>query len=294
MKIVVIGKNSQIGKQLSVLLKKNKHNLFFFDSSTLNLLNLDNIKNILYEIKPKLVINLAAYTDVDNAEDNHELVYNINALGPENLAEVSNKINAFLIHISTDYVFGENGIGPFSFDAKTGPLNFYGKSKLDGEDNVLNNNDNSLIIRTSGIFSIYNKNFVKTVTNKLLNNENIDVISDQKISITYAGDLAEFINKVSSIDVLTKLILNSSKRIIHFSNIGHTSWYEVAKFIELNLKNKMNLVGTVSAVTSEDWSSKAKRPSDSRLDIDYSLFDSLDIKLIKWQDRVRKVIETYF
>lgn len=294
MKIVVIGKNSQIGKQLSVLLKKNKHNLFFFDSSTLNLLNLDNIKNILYEIQPKLVINLAAYTDVDNAEDNHELVYNINALGPETLAELSNKINAFLIHISTDYVFGENGIGPFSYDAKTGPLNFYGKSKLDGEDNVLNNNDNSLIIRTSGIFSIYNKNFVKTVTNKLLNHENIDVISDQKISITYAGDLAEFINKVSSIDVLTKLTLNSSKRIIHFSNIGHTSWYEVAKFIELNLKNKMNLVGTVSSVTSDDWSSKAKRPSDSRLDIDYSLFDSLDIKLIKWQDRVRKVIETYF
>jgi dTDP-4-dehydrorhamnose reductase len=293
MKIVVIGKNSQIGKQLSVLLKKNKHNLFFFDSSTLNLLNLDNIKNILYEIQPKLVVNLAAYTDVDNAEDNHELVYNINALGPETLAEVSNKINAFLIHISTDYVFGENGIGPFSYDAKTGPLNFYGKSKLDGEDNVLSNNDNSLIIRTSGIFSIYNKNFVKTVTNKLLKHENIDVISDQKISITYAGDLAEFINKVSSIDVLTKLILNSSKRIIHFSNIGHTSWYEVAKFIEISLKDRVNFTGKVSAVTSENWSSKAKRPSDSRLDIDYSLFDSLDIKLIKWQDRVRKVIETY-
>jgi dTDP-4-dehydrorhamnose reductase len=293
MKIVVIGKNSQIGKQLSVLLKKNKHNLFFFDSSTLNLLNLDNIKNILYEIQPKLVVNLAAYTDVDNAEDNHELVYNINALGPETLAEVSNKINAFLIHISTDYVFGENGIGPFSYDAKTGPLNFYGKSRLDGEDNVLSNNDNSLIIRTSGIFSIYNKNFVKTVTNKLLKHENIDVISDQKISITYAGDLAEFINKVSSIDVLTKLILNSSKRIIHFSNIGHTSWYEVAKFIEISLKDRVNFTGKVSAVTSENWSSKAKRPSDSRLDIDYSLFDSLDIKLIKWQDRVRKVIETY-
>jgi dTDP-4-dehydrorhamnose reductase len=293
MKIVVIGKNSQIGKQLSVLLKKNKHNLFFFDSSTLNLLNLDNIKNILYEIQPKLVVNLAAYTDVDNAEDNHELVYNINALGPETLAEVSNKINAFLIHISTDYVFGENGIGPFSYDAKTGPLNFYGKSKLDGEDNVLSNNDNSLIIRTSGIFSIYNKNFVKTVTNKLLKHENIDVISDQKISITYAGDLAEFINKVSSIDVLTKLILNSSKRIIHFSNIGHTSWYEVAKFIEISLKDRVNFTGKVSAVTSENWSSKAKRPSDSRLDIDYSLFDSLDLKLIKWQDRVRKVIETY-
>jgi dTDP-4-dehydrorhamnose reductase len=293
MKIVVIGKNRQIPKQLSVLLKKNKHNLFFFDSSTLNLLNLDNIKNILYEIQPKLVVNLAAYTDVDNAEDNHELVYNINALGPETLAEVSNKINAFLIHISTDYVFGENGIGPFSYDAKTGPLNFYGKSKLDGEDNVLSNNDNSLIIRTSGIFSIYNKNFVKTVTNKLLKHENIDVISDQKISITYAGDLAEFINKVSSIDVLTKLILNSSKRIIHFSNIGHTSWYEVAKFIEISLKDRVNFTGKVSAVTSENWSSKAKRPSDSRLDIDYSLFDSLDIKLIKWQDRVRKVIETY-
>ena len=291
MKIVVVGKNSQIGKHLSLLSKKNSNDMFFFDSNSLNLLNFENIKNILYEIQPSLVINFAAFTDVDSAEDNQDLVYKVNALGPKNLAQISSEINAFLIHISTDYVFGENSEGPFSSNAKTGPVNFYGMSKLDGEDGVLNNNKRSLVIRTSGIFSSYNKNFVKTVINKLHNNENLNVISDQKISITYAGDIAEFIDKISSANILSKLITEPSKRIIHFTNIGYTNWYEVAEFIEISLREKINFLGSVSSIKSEKWSAKAQRGSDTRLNIDYSLFDSLDIKLINWQDRVKKVIE---
>lgn len=290
MRILVSGKNSQIGRKLFFYTKDSPHNFYFLDSNDMDLTDPEKIKIVISDYKPNIVINLSAYTDVDGAEKNIDKVEIINSLGPKYIAQASNSVDAYFIQISTDYVFGKNSFGPYSPYSNTGPLNAYGLSKLKGEENALYNNKKSLIIRTSSLFSEYGNNFVKLVAKKLIQNEHLKVISDQTISMTYVDDFVEALLVLLDKKILDSLVLKETSSIIHYTNDEYTTWFDVANEILKNLNNTYKSLGTITPIPYSEWSSEAIRPKDSRLLIDYSLLSSLNIKLKPWKPQIKKVL----
>ena len=288
MTILVIGKNSQLGKEFIEVTRNNVQKFLFADSTDLNLLNRKEISKFINLHKPNIVINFAAYTNVEGAEKETDLCLKMNAEAPLYLSEVTNEISSYLIHISTDYVFGNKGKAPFSPGDQTDPLNFYGKSKLIGENNILSNNPKSLIIRTSSLFSFYNNNFVKNMIMKLLKGDDLNVISDQKISLTSAKDLAKFIFKICESELINLII--KKNRIINYTNTGFTNWYEVTTYIKECLNEKALTSSQINPILAKDWKSVAKRPQDSRLNIDYNFFNSINIGLSDWKEQVSAIV----
>ena len=290
MTTLIFGKNSQVGKELLNFTVNSEIDCTFYNSKDLNFNNNDQIQYVLNKIKPDIIVNLAAFTDVDASEENYGDALIINAQAPGLIASISKDINASFINISTDYVFGKVKNGPFSSSSETGPINSYGKSKLKGEILTLQNNNKSLIIRTASVFSVNKSNFVKSIAEKLINNESLEVIENQLISMTYAKDLANLIYILLDKNKLENVINKSSNNIIHFTNEGFTNWYEVASFIKSELDRFHSKLGMLKSISAEKWKSKAKRPYDSRLSIDYGVLSSLDIGSHKWQDRVKEVL----
>ncbi len=290
MTTLIFGKNSQVGKELLNFTVNLKTDCIFYDSKDLNFNNSDQIQYVLNKIKPDIIVNLAAYTDVDASEENYEEALIINAQAPGFIASIAKDINAYFINISTDYVFGKVKYGPFSSASETGSINSYGKSKLKGEILVLENNNKSLIIRTASVFSAHKSNFVKNIAEKLMNNESLQVIENQLISMTYAKDLAHLIYILLDKNELENVINKSHNNIIHFTNEGFTNWFEVASYIKSKLARVNSKLGTLKSISADKWKSKAIRPYDSRLSIDYGVLSSLDIESHRWQDRVKEVL----
>ncbi len=285
MNVLVLGKNSQIGKELLAIKKPLNLKFFYTSSEDLNIINQNHIKNYIDKVKPSVIINFAAYTDVDGAESDEENAFLINSLAPEFISSIASEKNIYFINISTDYVFDGEISRPYDISDLTSPVNIYGKSKLDGELRILKNNKKSIIIRTSSIFSVHNKNFVKTIFNKLISGENLNVVDDQKISMTFAGDLAQMILSLLNFKILEKFLNEEETRIIHYSNVGYTSWYEVALLIKENISSGVK----INPVSSISRHSRALRPKDSRLKLNSGLLRLLSIKSYDWKDRVIKV-----
>ena len=285
MNVLVLGKNSQIGKELLAIKKPLNLKFFYTSSEDLNIINQNHIKNYIDKVKPSVIINFAAYTDVDGAESDEENAFLINSLAPGFISSIASEKNIYFINISTDYVFDGEISRPYDISDLTSPVNIYGKSKLDGELRILKNNKKSIIIRTSSIFSVHNKNFVKTIFNKLISGENLNVVDDQKISMTFAGDLAQMILSLLNFKILEKFLNEEETRIIHYSNVGYTSWYEVALLIKENISSGVK----INPVSSISRHSRALRPKDSRLKLNSSLLRLLSIKSYDWKDRVIKV-----
>lgn len=294
MKILISGKNSQIGHEFFELTKNSENNYIFKDSRSMNLLDNNAIRKSILEVKPDIIVNFSAFTEVDNCETEKSNAYKINAIAPGIMASVASEIDATLIHISTDYIFGKDSSGPFSYNSNGNPVNYYGLSKLDGEKAILELNSKSIIIRTASVFSVHGNNFVKTISKKMLGGSDVDVISDQMMSVTYARDIANAIK-----DLLEKnnTLFDSKKNtplVFHYTNNGYTSWYDLAVFISKELKGKGNKIGIVNPINSSEWLSKAIRPADSRLSLDYHVLDSLNIKVYDWQERVSHVLNELY
>mgnify|MGYP001187060935 CR=1 FL=1 len=291
MKIIVSGKNSQIGKELSNIICKSKDDFIFTDSSSLNYNKLNEISTLIEKTKPNFFINLAAYTDVELAEINKDEAFQINANALSVISKACENINTYLIHISTDYVFGKNNNGPFSSLDDTGPVNFYGFSKLAGEEKIISNRK-SIIIRTASVFSKYNKNFVKNIADKVLSGNNLEVIEDQKISITYAKDLANFILMLINSIAVSNFSFDKNPKIIHFTNLNYTNWYNVALFIKKELSGYgLADKSVIRSINSSEWNTNVKRSSDTRLSLDSRFLNFIDIELFNWQDRVKEVLK---
>lgn len=294
MKILVSGKNSQIGREFFELTKSSKNNYIFRDSKSMDLLDNNNIRKSILEVNPDIIINFSAFTEVDNCETEKTKAYKINAIAPGVMASAASEINATLIHISTDYIFGKDSSGPFSYNSDCNPVNYYGLSKLDGEKAVLEINSKSVIIRTASVFSVFGNNFVKTISKKMLNGSDVDVISDQMMSVTYARDIA---NAIKNLLEKNNKLFDSKKNkplVFHYTNNGYTNWYDLAVFISKELNGKGNKIGIVNPINSTKWLSKAIRPADSRLSLDYHVLDSLNIKVYDWQERVSHVLNELY
>ena len=287
MKILVSGKNSQLGEEFFKITKNSKNIYEFTDSKTLNFNNVQSVEDVIKSFKPDIFINFSAYTKVDLAESNIEDARVINSLTPGFIAKLLSEYDSFFIHISTDYVFGIDKSGPYKHSDQTSPINNYGKTKLEGEEAIAKNKVRHLIIRTSGIFSSYGSNFVKTVAKKMINNQDIKIVDDQLTNFSFARDLASFVFKIIEGEKYNSITQKHSN-IIHFTNEGNATWFEMAKFIRDNLSTVPE--SKLEPTTIDNWEAAAKRPKDSRLTIDYDLLNALGIKINPWQDNVLKVL----
>ena len=261
MKVLVIGSEGQLGSEIKNFSKtQNSISWVFSSIKTLDLLNLNSIDNYLNKINPTVVINCAAYTNVDKAEKEFYKADIINHKAPELISRWTNKKNRKLIQISTDYVFDGLSNISLSENSKTKPVNEYGSSKLKGEIACLKNDPNSIIIRTSWLYSSFGKNFVKTMIHLMKINKSVEVVNDQIGSPTYAYDLAK---------VILKIILNykTESGLFHYSNECETSLFEFAR----SIKELYNLDCKIIGVSSKEFKTLAKRQK-------YSLLNKSKIK----------------
>ena len=288
MNILVTGANGQLGNEMRIVSKGSSDRYIFTDVEELDITNRDAVINFVKENDIKVVVNCAAYTNVDKAEDDEATAELINAQAVENLADACKVNNATLIHISTDYVFGGNkGNTPRTEDEPVNPTGAYGRTKLHGEKAIQKSDCNYLIIRTAWLYSEFGNNFVKTMRRLTAERDTLKVVFDQVGTPTYALDLAEVIMKF--IEVLknetSNFKLQTSNSIYHFSNEGVISWYDFAKEICELSGNTCD----IQPCHSDEFPSKVKRPSYSVLD-KTKIKNKLNITIPHWKESLKKCI----
>ena len=252
MKILITGSDGMLGHDLADVLK-GKHELILTTSKTLDITDKNHVIDFVSSQKPDMLINAAAYTDVDGCEKNQELAYSVNGEGVRNLAMACKKIGCRLVHISTDYVFNGENTRPWVEDDETGPISVYGKSKLEGEKAICEILDKYFILRTAWLYGVNGRNFPKTMLELAENHSKITVVYDEVGTPTYTLDLAQ---------AISKLIETDCYGIYHLTNSGSCSWCEFARYI-------FEIAGAdveVVPVTADEFARPAPRPSYSVLE----------------------------
>lgn len=256
--ILVTGANGQLGNEMRRLAEKTTSNRYIFtDIAELDITNLQAVRHCMAENQVTIVVNCAAYTNVDKAEDDFETADLINRKAVENLAIACKETEAVLIHVSTDYVFQGDRNLPCREDEPTNPLGVYGRTKLAGEQAIEQIGGKYLIFRTAWLYSSFGNNFVKTMRRLTSEREQLSVVFDQVGTPTYAGDLAMLIWHI-----IEEEKYNRHRGIYHFSNEGVCSWYDFAKEIA-SLSGKEC---DIRPCHSDEFPSKVKRPAFSVLD----------------------------
>lgn len=301
MNILVTGANGQLGNEVRIFSKGSTDHYIFTDvmdaseesiamlnklagkdintdTEHLDITNLEAIREVVKRESIDVIINCAAYTNVDAAEDNEPLAELLNAKAPENLAMVMMEVNGLLIHISTDYVFGKEPYNtPCKEDQQGTPTGVYGLTKLHGEQAIQNIGCRYVIIRTAWLYSEFGKNFVKTMLNLTVSKPQLKVVFDQVGTPTYAGDLA---------NTIITVLKNPVEGIYHFSNEGVCSWFDFTKMIA---EYAGNTTCEILPCHSEEFPSKVKRPSFSVLD-KTKIKDIFGIVMPYWTDSLKKCI----
>ena len=288
-KILIIGKNGQVAKELVNLAKAYKIKTFAFGRNEFDINSIKSINNIALKINPDLIINASAYTLVDKAELEKEEAHKLNSLSVKNLAKTSKALRIPFFHISTDYVYDGKIGSPFKEIDKTSPMNSYGASKLSGEEQVRINQPNHIILRTSWVFSSYGNNFVKTMIKLGQDKNELSVVSDQLGGPTSAKGIA---------DCLLKIALsffsdpNISWGTYNYCGSPFISWNGFAKkiFEDAYKLNTINKIPNVKAILSKDYPSKTIRPLNSTLDCN-KLFVEFKIKQDDWQAQLKDCLK---
>ena len=291
MKILVTGKNGQLGQSIKRLLDEkcfanlSSFSFIFTGREELNLENLESIQSYFVRNDIDIIINCAAYTKVDQAEENQNKANLVNHNAVRELAKISKKNKIKLIHISTDFVFNGYKREPYTEDDKTSPINIYGETKLAGELAIISTMPfNSIIIRTGWVYSEFGNNFVKTILNLATKSNTLNIVSDQIGTPTYAYDLAFSILHIVS----TEHFLENEKptAIFHYSNEGKSSWYEFAKEI-------ISIAGInchINPIKTEDYPLPAMRPkysilSKKKISHEYAL------NINHWKDALKACLQ---
>ena len=278
MNILVTGSNGQLGSEIKDLaLNYKKFNFFFKDLPELNICNSNQLDSFFCENKINTVINCAAYTAVDKAENDELLAKKVNSEGVLNLVNAVEKVNGKLIHISTDYVFDGNSFLPYTEIDEVNPIGVYGNTKRSGELKLVNSDIDGIVIRTSWLYSAYGNNFVKTMLKLGNNREELGVIFDQVGTPTNASDLAKTCLDILFLKSQSKISLKG--KIYHFSNEGVASWYDFAcAVMELG---KVNC--KVKPIETKDYPTGAKRPHFSVLN-KTKIKTDFEVKIPFWRD----------
>jgi len=287
MSILVTGANGQLGKSIKKLVKINKisHDFTFISRNHLDLSFLNNIDDYFSGQKFNVIINCAAYTEVDKAEHDEYQANLINHLAVKKIAEIAEINGIKLIHISTDFVFDGFKRDPYLESDTTSPLNSYGKTKLAGENAILSiMKFNAIIIRTSWVYSEYGNNFVDTILRLIQNGGKLNIISDQTGSPTYANDLAQTIYNITKSDKFIKF--EKPSEIYHYSNDGECSWYDFAKEI-VNI-SEYNCI--VNPINTHDYHSVAIRPKHVLMS-KKKISKEFDLKISFWKDSLQNCMK---
>jgi dTDP-4-dehydrorhamnose reductase len=279
--ILITGKNGQLGNELQAIAASYPdYNFLCTDIAELDITNRKLVADYFDEHKPIACINAAAYTAVNNAENEQEIALQVNAEAVRNLAQACKKHNSKFIHVSTDYVFDGLATSPYKEDEQTNPVNYYGFTKLKGEQYAFTENPSSIVIRTSWVYSTFGNNFVKTMLRLMKERESLNVVSDQVGSPTYAADLAKAI-----LDIV-KLIDGSSDDkggIYHYSNEGIISWYDFA----VAIKGISGSNCRVNPIPTSAYPTPAKRPAYSAFD-KHKIQQVFSIKIPCWKDSLQE------
>ncbi|MGH2307621.1 dTDP-4-dehydrorhamnose reductase [Aliarcobacter sp. ERUVET-8] len=272
--ILVTGSMGQLGSEIKELSSNYNYNFFFTTRDDIDITSKDSIKEFCQTNSINVIINCAAYTAVDKAESDMENADLVNRKAVKKLALVSKELDIKLIHISTDYVFDGKNFKPYVEEFQTNPQSIYGKTKLDGENELLDINPlNSIIIRTSWVYSYYGNNFVKTMLRLGKEKEELGVIFDQIGTPTYAKDLA-----ITILDIIPQ-IENSKVEIYNYSNEGVLSWYDFAK--EIMKMAKLNC--KINPIETYKYPTPAKRPHFSLLNKS-KIKSKFNLEIPYWKD----------
>lgn len=278
--ILVTGGNGQLGHCFQKLQKDyTDYQFFFTDYDTLDITDKEALQSFFEKEKPAYCINASAYTAVDLAEQEEDKAYAINAFGVQNLAEVCEEFNCVLIHISTDYVFDGDTQISYSEDNFTNPLGVYGASKLRGEELAMEYNPQTIVIRTSWLYSEFGKNFVKTMLSLFETKSELNVVADQFGQPTNANDLAEAV--MSIIEAKDK-----TYGVFHFSNYPETNWCEFAsKIAEFSGSDII-----INPITTDQYPTPAKRPHRSTMSLD-KISKVYSVEPIHWEHSLEDCIK---
>lgn len=278
MKVLITGSNGQLGSEIKELVSEFENlECIFKDLPELDICDIDMLTTIIIDQHINAVINCAAYTSVDQSEDNPEIAEQVNVKGVLNLVNALEKINGKLIHISTDYVFDGNHSQPYKESDSVSPIGVYGETKRAGELAVLNSSIDAIVIRTSWLYSHYGNNFVKTMLRLGNEKESIKVVFDQIGTPTYAKDLAKTCLNILSDAGSTNISKKGS--LYHFSNEGVISWYDFATAImEIS-----NIDCKVIPIETKDYPTQAIRPLYSVLD-KYKIKSDFKVTIHNWRD----------
>ena len=287
MRIVLFGKNGQLGWEFQRILPILGE-VIALGRDEVDVSNLQSVQKILNELKPNLIINTSAYTEVDRAEIELELAMNINALAPAVMAEAARKQGAVFIQYSTDYVFDGKKDIPYTENDPTHPLNTYGRSKLMGEENIKQAGEAYLILRTSWVYSLRGNSFVNKVLGWARKNENLKVVSDQISGPTWARMLAGITSLMLAQNNANLLeIIRERRSVYHLAGAGYTSRYEWAKEILVNDPNRTEqIVRDLEPARSDDFPTTAVRPLFSALDCT-RFEDTFGLKLPNWNSTLK-------
>lgn len=298
MNILVTGANGQLGNEMRIISQNDSDTYIFTDvnqveglqTTFLDITDLEAVRSIVREHDVDVIVNCAAYTNVDKAEDDQELCELLNAKAPENLAVAMKEAGGILIHVSTDYVFGGDPYNtPCKEDQKGTPTGVYGLTKLHGEEAIQSSGCNHVIIRTAWLYSEFGKNFVKTMLNLTSTRPELNVVFDQVGTPTYALDLAEAIRVILN-DYAAGChgsgISYAKSGIYHFSNEGVCSWFDFTKMIA---EYAGNTGCNIKPCHSDEFPSKVRRPSYSVLD-KTKIKETFGIRVPYWTDSLKKCL----
>ncbi|AWF83352.1 dTDP-4-dehydrorhamnose reductase [Microbulbifer sp. A4B17] len=285
MKILVTGKNGQLGRELQGQCP-TEFELIALSREELDISDIDAVKDVVERNHPDVIINAAAFTNVDNAEGDQDAAFLVNVKGVENLALVCKKFSIRFIHISTDYVFDGRKSSPYVVSDKVKPLSVYGATKAEAESVISKVLPDAVIVRTSWVYSIHSHNFVNTMLRLMVERDQLGVIADQVGTPTWTGTITR---------ILFDLVRNkSSKGIYHCTDLGVASWYDFALAIYEEGKAKGLLPAdkslTIKAITTQDYPATAERPAYSVLDKS-RLMNELGVDFKHWREILRHVFD---
>lgn len=281
MKILVTGSNGQLGSEIREVASGYPHNQFIYtDVDELDITDVSAVEGFFEYHNPDVVINCAAYTAVDKAENDRETAFRINARAAGILAKAAAESGAFLVHISTDYVFDGKHYYPYTETDRLNPVSVYARSKSAGEDEVIQTGGKAIIIRTSWLYSSFGHNFIKTIMKYGAERDSLNVVFDQTGTPTYAQDLAKTI-----LDILPLAMTSDSTEIYHYSNEGVASWYDFAVAI-------LEIAGircNVNPITTKEYPLPAYRPCYSVLDKS-KIRKKFAVEIPYWRHSLKKCI----
>ena len=294
-RILLTGKNGQVGFELCRALAPLGE-VVALDRSECDLTDANAIRTLVRHIQPRIIVNSAAYTDVDKAESGADAAYAVNAIAPGIWGAEATKLGACVLHYSTDYVFDGQKSGAYLETDATAPQGVYGASKLAGEQALLQSCAHSMILRTSWVVGAHGDNFAKTILRLAVERENLSVVSDQFGAPTSAALLADL-----SAYLVRQALRDTSQSfnfgLYHVAASGRTSRYDYAQFILREAaragKSLKLQAENIRPITSAEFPTAAKRPSNSSLDT-RRFQDTFDLRLPDWQDGVRRVLQQLF